>query len=82
MKIKYLCKGKNNKFFRVINMYPLELVRHVEGECQALFSAKTTTIAEIQPLYLIASQAVCLQNICTVDNLWTHTSQYSGCGWV
>ena len=38
--IWYLWKVRNNKIFIGIDRDPLELIRYVEGECQAWFTEK------------------------------------------
>ena len=41
--IWYLWKVRNDKLFIGIDRDPLELIRYVQGECQAWFSANTLT---------------------------------------
>ena len=60
----------------------MELVRYAESECQALFNANEMIPDTPQELHNEEPQAICLDNICMVDGLWTSMDQFSGCGWV
>ena len=80
--IWYIWKARNDKLFRKINRDHLELVRYAESECQALFNANEMIPDTPQELHNEEPQAICLDNICMVDGLWTSMDQFSGCGWV
>lgn len=69
--------------FKGITRDHLELVRHAEGEFEALYETNTNISEDTQLLqHPLTSPALCLQSICLVDGSWTSDSQYSGYGWV
>ncbi|XP_056847363.1 uncharacterized protein LOC130498045 [Raphanus sativus] len=80
--IWYICKVRNDKFFREIDRDPLELVRYTESECQAWFNANKTIPPEVQKSNVKELQVISLGNICLLDGSWTSHAQFSECGWV
>lgn len=77
----YLWKARNDKLFRGIK--PIELLRHVQRECDAWFQANSIPTNDmIPPNQKQGTQALCLQSICLVDGSWTSDSHCSGYGWV
>ena len=64
----------------------MELVRHAESECQALFDANDAVQPVVQPVVQDnipeVSQVIRLGNICLLDGSWTSYAHFSGCGWV
>uniref|UniRef100_A0A0D3A7G3 RNase H type-1 domain-containing protein n=1 Tax=Brassica oleracea var. oleracea TaxID=109376 RepID=A0A0D3A7G3_BRAOL len=80
--IWYIWKVRNDKLFRGIDRDPLELVRYVESECQALFDANEVPQPVIQENNTEEPQILSLGNICLLDGSWTSAAHFSGCGWV
>ena len=74
-------EGQNDKLFRGINRYHLELVRYAESECQAWFNENEMGQPTPQDYSSDEPQVLSLSNICMMDGSWTSTSQFSGCGW-
>ena len=60
----------------------MELVRHVESECQAWFDANEVVQPVVQDSNTEDPQVISLGNICLLDGSWTASAQFSGCGWV
>uniref|UniRef100_A0A0D3D347 RNase H type-1 domain-containing protein n=1 Tax=Brassica oleracea var. oleracea TaxID=109376 RepID=A0A0D3D347_BRAOL len=79
--IWYIWKARNEKLFRGIDRGPLELVRHVESECQAWFDANEVAQAVTQDNINEEPQVVSLGNICLLDGSWTSSANFSGSGW-
>lgn len=77
--IWYFWKTWNDKLFRGIDRFPLELIRHTKDECQAWFLLNVTVFITSQPLSNSNSLAICLENIFLVDGSWFSTFQFSGC---
>uniref|UniRef100_A0A0D2ZQM2 Uncharacterized protein n=1 Tax=Brassica oleracea var. oleracea TaxID=109376 RepID=A0A0D2ZQM2_BRAOL len=73
----YLFWRKNS-----IDKDPLEIVRHVESECEAWYNAKDTIHVPAHAQIVEETKALSLGNICMVDGSWTSTNQFSGIGWV
>ena len=64
--IWYLYKTKNAKLFRGIDRDPLELIRYVDGECQAWFTANQSHVM-LTITIIVTSPVLCFENICMVD---------------
>ncbi|XP_013594441.1 PREDICTED: uncharacterized protein LOC106302485 [Brassica oleracea var. oleracea] len=79
--IWYIWKARNDKLFRGIDRYPLELVRYAESECQAWFSANELIPPVVQDNNNEENHVLSLGNICLVDGSWTASDSFSGCGW-
>lgn len=77
--IWYFWKTWNDKLFRGIDRFPLELIRHTKDECQAWFLLNVTVFISSQPLSNSNSLAICSENIFLVDGSWFSTFQFSGC---
>ena len=60
----------------------MELVRYAESECQAWFNANEMVSSTQQDHSIDEAQVLSLGNICMIDEPWTSTAQFSGCGWV
>ncbi|KAF8105342.1 hypothetical protein N665_0158s0026, partial [Sinapis alba] len=80
--IWYIWKTKNEKLFRGIDRYPLELVRFAKGDYQAWFDENETIYVSPHAQIFEIPQVLSLSNICMGDGLWTSTNQFSGYGWV
>lgn len=57
----------------------MELVRHVQSECNVWFKANSTP-SDIIPQQPHDTQALCLQSIFMVNGYWTVESHYNGYG--
>ena len=74
--IWYIWKVRNDKLFRGIDRDSLKVVRYAESECQAWFDANKV----VQDNNPEVSQVISLGNICLLDESWTSSAQFSGCG--